>query len=304
MRVVHTDDVVPAEARGAVVAIGNFDGVHLGHQALIATAARMARASNSPVAVLTFEPHPSRLLNPAFAPPLINSKDDKLRALDSYGVDVCAQVRFDASTASLSPAQFVDDVIVGWLHARAVVVGEGFHFGHKAAGSVVDLTRALPVEVVAAVRAQGIVVSSTKIRELVREGRVDTAALLIGRPYTMGGEVARGDGRGRTIGVPTANVQVACELMPKLGVYASWLSLPDGRRVASVTNIGIRPTFQGDGVRVETHALDFDEDLYGQHVHVELTKHLRDERRFGGLQELKAQIALDIVDARALLAPH
>ena len=235
--------------RGAVVAVGNFDGLHRGHHALFAAARALAQRRGVAVGVVTFEPHPVRVLAPHLAPPLILRHDEKLAGLQQAGVDVVYVVPFDHALAALSPSAFCQQILVEQLGVGGVVVGEGFKFGHRAAGRFADLQAVFGDAAIAvpSVRDNGYVCSSSKIRELVLQGHVEAAGTLLGRPYAVEGVVVRGDGRGRTIGIPTANVDSQRELMPKVGVYASMAVLHDGRCVASVTNVGLRPTFQEIG---------------------------------------------------------
>lgn len=289
-----------------VIALGNFDGVHRGHQALLAAAKAAAQApttgERSTPGALTFEPHPAKILAPHLAPPMILRPDEKLAALKAHGAAVVHVVAFDAAIAALEPREFITQVVQP-LGVVGVVVGKGFRFGHKAKGTIEDLRavlgdRAVEIDVV---KEGELVCSSSKIRELVMQGHVEAAALLLGRPYFVEGEVIRGDGRGRTIGIPTANVESGRELLPKVGVYATRAVLDDGRVVRAVTNVGLRPTFAGQGVRIEGHLLDFAEDLYGKRLRLDLVARLRDEQRFTGVDALVTQIKLDIEAARAAL---
>lgn len=305
MRLLIPGERAPDDLAGAVWALGNFDGLHRGHQALFAAARAHAQAGRVAAGVLTFDPHPARVLNPPLAPLLILNAREKQRGIEEAGMDALAIERFDAALAKRSPAEFCAAVLGERLRAGGVVVGEGFRFGHRALGTVDDLRRALPLVVeVPPVREGDLLCSSSKIRELVLEGRVDAAALLLGRRYWVEGVVVTGDQRGRTIGVPTANVQVERELLPKLGVYATVAVLDDGVRFSSVTNVGLRPTFQSgqEGVRFEAHLFGFTGDLYGRTLRLELVKHLREERRFPSVDALKAQIAEDIAAAKSALA--
>lgn len=304
MRVLPPGAAAPDDLAGAIWAIGNFDGLHRGHQALFAAARAQARAAGVAAGVLTFDPHPAKVLNPALAPLLILNDKEKESGIAAAGIDALALERFDAALVQLSPDEFCRRVLGARLRAGGVVVGEGFRFGVHARGTAEDLRRAVPIVVeVAPVRQGDLLCSSSKIRELVLEGRVEAAALLLGHCYFVAGPVVHGDHRGRTIGVPTANVAVVRELLPKLGVYASWALLDDGSRYGSVTNVGLRPTFTGGdaGVRFEAHLFDFAGDLYGRMVRLELVKHLREERRFSSVDALKAQITEDMAAARAVL---
>ncbi len=304
MRTFRDEDAFPDDARGAVWAIGNFDGLHRGHQALFARARDVAAARGAMSGVLTFSPHPARVLNPALAPQLILTEEEKEQGIAAAGIDVLRVLRFDAALAAMSADDFTDGVLVSHLGAAGAVVGEGFRFGHRATGTAEVLRAALSVvEVVPPVREGDLVCSSSKIRELVLAGKVDAASRLLGRPYWLEGEVVHGDSRGRTIGVPTANLRTARELLPRLGVYATRAVVHDGRTFDSVTNIGLRPTFAGvTGVHIEAHLLGFDGDLYGTRLHLDVVARVRDEMRFPSIDALKAQIARDIVDARRALA--
>ncbi len=303
MRTIDEDAALPNDACGVVWAIGNFDGLHRGHHALFKHARAVAAAHDCLSGVLTFDPHPARILNPALAPPLILTAAEKQGGIAAAGIDVYRVLRFDHALASLSATEFCRRVLVEGMLARGVVVGEGFRFGHHAAGTVADLRAALAVvDEVSPVKEGDLVCSSSKIREFVLAGRVDAAAMLLGRPYFLDGIVVEGDKRGRAIGVPTANLLVTRELLPRVGVYATRAFLPDGRVFASVTNIGLRPTFQGQDVRIEVHLLGFSGDLYGSRLGVDVIHRIRDEMRFDGAPALVDQIRRDIEAARACLA--
>ena len=293
--------------RNAVVAIGNFDGVHRGHAHIFQQARGLAASLDGESVVLTFDPHPAKVLAPAYAPPLITPLSRKLELIAAEGVDVAVVEPFDRAFAALTPDAFVKEVLADGLGARHVVVGYDFTFGAKRSGTVQLLADLGPrhgfgVTVVPPVSVEGIVCSSTKVREFVLEGRVDGAALVLGRAPEVEGEVVRGDGRGRTIGVPTANVRPATELMPKNGVYAGWaLRISDKKRWTAAINVGTNPTFvEGQTARVEAHLLDCDEDLYGQQLRVGFVARLRDEERFASKDALVAQIHKDIEATRRI----
>lgn len=295
--------------QGAVVAIGNFDGLHRGHQALFSRAKERARERNAKAAVLTFEPHPAKLLAPRFAPPLILTLEEKLEGIARQGLDAVVVQPFDRAFAGTSPRAFVEEILIGSLGVSGVVVGPDFSFGHKGAGKVEDLEawlapHGVTVDVVPAVTEGGMVCSSSKVRELVREGRVDAAAILLGRTYSITGVVEDGDKRGRRMKVPTANLKTARELLPKIGVYATGAKLEDGEELASVTNVGLRPTFDGEGVRIEAHLLEFDGELYGRPLELFFYERLRDEQKFASADELREQIAKDVEAGRRALARH
>jgi riboflavin kinase/FMN adenylyltransferase len=290
--------------RQPAVAIGNFDGVHLGHQRLLA-AARQAAGSAGESAVLTFEPHPARVLAPRLAPPLLVTPARKLELIAAQGIDACVVEPFTTELAGWSPDWFVEELLVRGLGARHIVVGYDFTYGQKRAGNVDSLRAAgerhgFDVEVVNAVAVDGLVASSTKVREFVLEGNVAGAAMLLGRPFDVDGKVVRGAGRGRTIGVPTANVAVDGELLPKPGVYAARVR-PEGGDTwyDAAVNLGTNPTFvQAGALSLEAHLLDFDADLYDSRLRVAFVARLRDERRFTAIDELVAQIRRDIASVR------
>ena len=305
--------VLPRPLVAPVVALGNFDGVHLGHAALLAETRRQAAERGGESVVLTFDPHPARLLSPRLAPPLITTTERKLALIAERGIDACVVEPFDRALAALGPEEFVDEVLVRALGARAVCVGYDFTFGKDRAGRVETLralgaSRGFDVTVIPPFSVDGIVCSSTKVREFVLEGQVTGAALLLGRDFSIDGEVVRGAGRGRTIGVPTANARPLTELLPQRGVYAGWVRLPapwDQVHDAAI-NVGENPTFNATGgaaVTIEPHLLDFSgADLYGSRIEVAFTQRLRDERRFSSVEELVAQIRQDIEAARQVAA--
>jgi riboflavin kinase/FMN adenylyltransferase len=290
------------------IAIGNFDGVHRGHQALIA-AARIRGGTGTP-AVLTFTPHPARIFAPALAPPLIMSLDRRLQLLAEAGVEIAVVEPFTREFAAIEAEDFVREVLVERLGARNVIVGYDFSFGRGRRGNPEMLERlggelGLDVRVVPPVMADGLVCSSTKIREFVLEGRVEGAALLLGRPFEIIGPVVRGAGRGRAMGIPTANLAAEGELLPRLGIYAARATLLDGGGTAraAALSVGSNPTFgPGEAVTVEAYLLDFEGDLYGRRLRLDVLQRLRDERRFGSVSELRAQIDEDVAQVRALVA--
>jgi riboflavin kinase/FMN adenylyltransferase len=308
MEIFRSYNALHRPLRAPVVAIGNFDGVHRGHAHIFAQAEERARAGGGEAVVLTFEPHPAKVLAPSFAPPLITTPARKLELFAACGLDAAVVQPFDREFASMSAEAFVERVL-GGLGARHVVVGYDFTFGTKRSGNVTRLTElgaanGFSVSVVPPVSVDGIVCSSTKVREFVLEGRLDGAALLLGRPHEVEGVVVRGAGRGRTIGVPTANVQSETELLPSKGVYAGWgQRLSDGTRWGAAINVGTNPTFvSGQVISVEAHLLDCDSDLYGERLRLGFVQRLRDEERFPSREALVAQIGRDIQQARATWA--
>jgi riboflavin kinase / FMN adenylyltransferase len=288
------------------VALGNFDGVHLGHQAVLRRAVEVGRERGARVVATTFDPHPRAVLGAGGSPGLLTTLGLRREALLSYGADEVRVITFDLDLSKKSPREFVRDVLVGKMVAEAVVVGENFRFGHKAAGDVRDLAAlmeemggmAYVVPVRGAAEHEGI--SSTRIRNLVSEGSVAQAGDLLGRPYVLRGEVVEGDRRGRSIGFPTANVRPdLVALVPARGVYAGFVRVRE-ETFAACTNVGVAPTFDRAESRVEAHLLDFHGDLYGREVDVEFAHRIRDERRFSGVEELKEQIHRDVEHARHL----
>ena len=292
--------------RGVVVALGNFDGVHLGHQEVLRRALEEGRRRGMRVVAATFQPHPRAVLGAGDPPKLLTPIGLRREVLRRYGADEVVEIPFDLELSRKSPEQFVRDVLVGEMGAEVVVVGENFRFGHRAAGHVEDLARlmrkeggeAVAVEVRGGGEEAGI--SSTRIRALVAEGRVEEAARLLGRPYVLRGEVVVGDRRGRTIGFPTANVLPDEEaVVPARGVYAGFVLVGD-EKYAACTNVGVAPTFGRAESRVEAYLMDFDDDLYGRVVDVGFIRRIRGEKKFSGVEELKAQIQRDVEEARLI----
>ncbi len=288
------------------VTIGNFDGVHRGHQALVAATVEWARRRSGTAAVLTFDPHPSRVLTPERAPGALTTPAQKRELLAALGTDVMAVLPFTEALARVGPAEFVDAVLVRQLRASHVVVGAGFRFGHRQTGEVRTLEalgrdRGFSVEAIAPVLEGGEPISSSRVREALAAGDATAARTLLGRAYFIDAAVVKGDGRGRTIGVPTANLASENEIVPGRGVYAGRCRLPDGASRLAVVNVGARPTFGGATLTVEAHLLDFEGDLYGSRLRLAFEVRLREERRFPGPDALVAQIREDVARARALL---
>ena len=290
--------------RGVVVALGNFDGVHLGHQAVLRRAVEEGRRRSMKVVAATFHPHPRSVVGVGEPPRLLTPLALRSDVLLRYGADDVVVIPFDLELSRKSPEQFVRDVLVGEIGASVVVVGENFRFGHRAAGDFRDLERLMRevggTGIAVGVRGAGMEgeISSTRIRTLISEGEVAEAAGLLGRPYLLRGEVVLGDQRGRLIGFPTANVMPdPSAVIPARGVYAGFVHVGD-QRYAACTNVGVAPTFDRAESRVEAHLMDFDGDLYGRVVDVSFAKRIREERRFSGIDELTAQIRRDVAEAR------
>jgi riboflavin kinase/FMN adenylyltransferase len=293
--------------RGVVVALGNFDGVHLGHQEVLRRAVEEGRWRGMKVVAATFHPHPRTVLGAGNPPKLLTPVALRREVLLRYGADEAWVITFDLDLSRKSPEQFVRDVLVGEVGAEVVVVGANFRFGHRAAGNFQDLLRlmreaggmAVAVQVRGADMERGI--SSTRIRALISEGEVTEAAGLLGRPYVLRGEVVVGDMRGRTIGFPTANVLSDPDaVIPARGVYAGFVRVGE-EDYAACTNVGVAPTFQRAESRVEAYLLDFEGDLYGRVVDVSFMKRIREERRFSGIAELKGQLQQDVQEARLII---
>lgn len=289
-----------------VVALGNFDGVHLGHRAILKAAVERARAAAGTALALTFEPQPAKILSPERAPRLIVAPEDKLEMLAAAGLDAVIVLDFTLALSRLTPREFARDYLVGRIDAREVVVGHSVSFGHRRAGNaavMVELGGELgfTATVVGPVRVGALEVSSTRIRRLIAAGDLRTAAALLGRNHFLSGVVVPGDGRGRRLGFPTANLKSATECVPPHGIYATRVVLP-GATYPSATSIGVRPTFGRSEPTIETYIFDFDRDLYGTRVRVEFVERIRDELRFESVEALKEQMALDVRRAREILA--
>ena len=303
--IAHYPDDPPPRWHNPVLALGNFDGLHRGHAKIIDRVRRRAGERGGTPAAMTFDPHPSRVVRPDKAPSLLMTTEQRLEALGRAGMQGVAVVRFTHEMSQWDPETFVRSVLVEWLKVVEVWVGANFLFGHDRAGTFTVLRTlggryGFRAEKIDAVRYKDFVVSSTRVRRLVSEGRVDEAGALLGHHYFIDGTVVHGDARGREIGFPTANLETANELLPPPGVYATAASV-GGIEHPSVTNIGVRPTFGGSGgMRVETHLLDGARELYGTRVRLSFVQRLRDERAFPDVDALRTQIEADCRAARRL----
>jgi riboflavin kinase/FMN adenylyltransferase len=306
----HFDDV-PTHLRGAVVAIGNFDGVHRGHRALIAEAKMQAEARRGPLAVLSFEPHPQEYFRPSPECFRLTPLRTKARLLADLGVDALFALTFDGDMARRSPQDFVLNVLMEGLGISGAVVGHDFEFGQKRAGNLATLSymgemEGFSVTAFDTVTASGDEkISSTLIRRLLKEARPEEAARLLGRPWAVEARVEHGDARGRAMGFPTANMHLGHCLAPAFGVYAVRVNILEGDRAVArhdgVANFGIRPMYQVEVPLMETHLFDFDGDLYGKYLSVELIRYIRPEAKFPDLAALVAQIGADATRAREIL---
>ena len=305
MRIVRGLPSVPPERRPSAVALGVFDGVHLGHRAILGAAVAHARATGAPALACTFEPNPLEVLQPDRAPLPITTLDERLTLIAACGVDGTIVLTFTRELAAVEPEAFVKDVLVDRLAARQVVVGFNHRFGRAARGDAALLRElgarmGFNVDVVAPLTVDGVPVSSTAIRAALGRGDVDAAARMLGRPYTLPGTVVAGAGRGRTLGFPTANVAPGRPVLVAPGVYACTFEV-GGQARRAVVNVGVRPTFGEATLAVEAYLLDFSGDLYGQTVRLTFVSRVREERRFPSVDALRAQIADDVETARRRL---
>ncbi|HEV8299182.1 MAG TPA: bifunctional riboflavin kinase/FAD synthetase [Acidimicrobiales bacterium] len=313
MQILHDGEgPVDSSIDGTAVTIGVFDGVHVGHQYVLRELRKEAAAKGLRSAVVTFDTHPALVLRPENAPKLLNTLEQKLELLEENGVDATYVVHFDEARSRTEPDEFVREVFVESLRARALVVGEDFHFGRGRSGNV-DRLRELGDRIGFEVRGLELIrhdphaaepVTSTAVRRALAGGDVAAAAAMLGRPYEVRGTVQRGDERGRTIGFPTANIPVSKQMAwPADAVYAGWYRRPDGAVHPCAINIGRRPTFYEHAQQslLEAHLLDFEGDLYGEEARVTFIEFLRSEHRFSGIDALGAQLKKDIEHARAIL---
>jgi riboflavin kinase/FMN adenylyltransferase len=293
---------------GSVLALGTFDGVHLGHKKVIGAAVACARTGGGPSVVVTFEPHPLEVLRPSAGPVLLTSLEERLPLLADLGVDIAVVLPFDPAFSRTTAEGWLDEILAGRLQARAIFVGPSYTFGHRREGTAMHLqewgrARGVEVHLVPAVLVSGEPVSSSRVRSALREGLADEAARLLGRYYSVSGRVVPGEGRGRGLGYPTANLEVASsrKILPGRGVYATIVQT-GGRRYGGATNIGYRPTFGGHQLSVETFLLEYEGDLVGEELRLEFVCRIRAERAFPDAQALARQIGEDIAQVRELLA--
>ncbi len=306
MKILQGIRQLPKPMMKSVLTIGNFDGVHLGHQALITEVLKRSQASRIPSVVMTFDPHPMKVLHPDRQLKRLFSNEDQQRQFEKLGVDVLVVEPFSREFSQLSPSQYVDGWIINPFHPELLVVGHDFNFGANRGGTLSflgDRAREIGFEllVVPPVSIDGVVVSSSRVREAITKGDVGQAEKLLGRRFYLEGIVEKGAGRGRTIGVPTANLRTSVDLVPSLGVYAAMAEL-NGKRYAAAVNIGHNPTFQTEGqVSIEAHLLDFSSDIYGVPMRIEFVERIRDEQKFSSVNALTAQIKKDVERSRQIL---
>jgi riboflavin kinase/FMN adenylyltransferase len=302
MQIVRGLESFPPDAGPSVVALGTFDGVHLGHQAILGTAVARAREAGLRALACTFEQHPAEILNPLRAPKSITTLDERLELIAETGVDGVVVLSFTPALAAVEPEAFVKDVLLGRLRAQEVVVGFNHRFGRGARGDarlLEELASRLGFQanVVPPLTVAGVPVSSSEVRNALQKGDVVAAARFLGRPYWMSGTITSGHGRGRTIGFPTANLAPDRDLLIPKGVYGCFAHV-DGVAHPAVVNVGVRPTFAETTLAIEAHLLDFSGDLYGRRMRLDFVLHLREEMRFPSVDELRAQIARDAAAAR------
>ncbi len=304
MQLIHTANELTAGSRKVCLAIGFFDGVHLGHQQIIRQTITDARKHGAFALVITFDQHPNAIVAPARVPPLIYSLPQKLRTIESLGPDATLLIHFDKAFSQKTGEAFIRELAAAWSGIQSICVGANFTFGHKRGGNV-ELLKKLGAELkfsvhgMAAVSLDGRTVSSTRIREAIRAGDLDAASQMLGRAYSIAGRVMEGDKLGHKLGFPTANLDPTGLALPPSGVYAIH-AIARGKTYRAVLNIGTRPTLNNPNpsLRVEAHLLDFTGDLYGEELEIVFAEKLRDEQKFPSLDELKAQIARDIERAK------
>jgi len=290
----------------SVVTLGNFDGLHLGHQELIRMVIRRARELNGRSMVVTFRPHPLKILAPEKCPPLISIYEEKIQLFEKLGIDILVKIPFSLHFAEMSPRAFVKDILYDVLGAQEIFVGYNYRFGKGREGTTATLKKmgeeyGFNVREVGQISYNGEVISSTKIRHLLKDGEVEHAARLLGRPYAITGIVIKGDSRGKTLGFPTANIASKHAIIPSNGVYAVKL-LAREKCLDGVVNIGLRPTFDASTLAIEVHIFDFNEDLYGEEITLFFIGKLREEQKFETSEALIEQIRRDIVTAKEVLA--
>ena len=295
----------PTNTPPPVVTIGNFDGVHIGHQHLLNRTLHYAKERNAPACVFTFEPSPRSLLSPNLKVPRIAPWNQKVFLLNKMGVEHIVLERFSKAFAQHSPEWFVQEIISKRLRAQALIVGYDFRFGRARSGNSALVRKLLPnlfLEEVNALSLQDQIVSSSVIREKIADGNVEEAISLLGRPHMLKGVVVSGSQRGRKLGFPTANLQLDAELIPTNGVYAVWARVDRKNWLPAVANLGIRPTFMGHSFQIEIHILDFSEDIYGCEMEVCFLSRLREEQRFSSTTDLVSQLHVDVKKVRAFFA--
>jgi riboflavin kinase / FMN adenylyltransferase len=291
-----------------VLTLGNFDGLHLGHQELIKIVMKRARETGAASMVVTFRPHPLKILAPEKCPPLISIYEEKIALFEKLGLDVLVKIPFTLDFSAMSPEDFTKKILCDLLGAKEIFVGYNYRFGRGRAGTVETLKKlgekyGFVVREVEQISLDGEVISSTKIRKLLGEGQVERAARLLGRTYAITGIVVKGDGRGKGLGFPTANIAPKHSIIPAGGVYAVRFFVRE-KLYDGIANIGVRPTFDENRLTIEVYVLDFNEDIYGEEISLYFIGKIREERKFKSPDDLIRQIAADIRTARGMLAEH
>lgn len=305
MQIYYNLDDIPVLERNSVATFGVFDGLHLGHQAVIHEVVGEANSRHLLSVVLAFYPHPMAFLAPERCPPILTPRQKRLELLEELGVDIAIFVQFDAYLAQMSPSAFVQDVLADKLCARQVIVGYACQFGKNRAGNA-QVLQSLGVQfnfnvtIMPPTLVKGMPVHSTRAREAVTQGELDLAAELLGRPHSIMGRIIQGDGRGRQLGYPTANIHVENQIHPPNGVYAIRAKL-DGRLYGGILNMGVRPTVDGLRYQIEAHLFEFAEEVYGKEIEIFFIKNIREERRFPDLESLVKQIGRDVKVAQGIL---
>jgi len=299
-------DLEKFELDAPVVTLGNFDGVHLGHQEIFRQVVSWAFSTGGASVVFTFEPHPLKVLAPQRSPKLLSTFRDKMALIEASGMDAVICAKFTPEFASQNPEEFVKNVLVDTLGIKQLFVGHDYAFGRGRTGDTEFLRDAgtrygFDLHVIGPIKVEEIIVSSTKIRKLITDGEVCIASKLLGRPYSIEGTVIHGESRGKSLGFPTANIRTPNELPPKEGVYAVSVEV-EGKTYGGAANIGKNPTFDGDKASYEVHILDYEGDLYGKFIKMRFMKRVRDEVRFKGVDELVAQIHKDVERVRSILS--
>ena len=307
MEVFFGIDKINRPLKNPVLTIGNFDGVHLGHQTLFDKVKHRARSLNGESVVMTFHPHPLEVLSAGNGPVFITEHARKLRLIESCGIDIAIVIPFSQEFARMSAQEFVKHILVDKIGVKALVVGYDYKFGYGREGDI-DFLKNLgrkynfDVEAVTGIKMDGKVVSSTAIRQFIKEGQLREANVLLGRPYEISGMVVKGRDRGgRVLGFPTANIRISCQAPPKTGVYVVRVEI-DGKIYGGAANLGYNPTFGDTELSLEVHIFDFSENLYGKEIAVQFVDRLRDEKRFSGPEELAVQIQKDVQKAKQVLA--
>ncbi len=288
------------------VSLGNYDGVHLGHQAVLKRTVELGHLSGIPSVAVTFDPVPKKILTPETAPPLIQTLGQRLKKLESLGLDCAVVVAFNRILAQKKPDEFIQDFLIDRMRIKHFVVGENFSFGHQKRGNLQLLRKMgqisdFTVEGIPEIVRNGLRISSSQIRDFVQQGNMEEATSFLGRPFALTGIVVEGEHLGAKLGIPTANLDVENEILPAKGVYVCLVHV-DGEAIPAVTNVGLRPTFDGSRLTVEAHLLDHSSDLYGLKIEIQFLRKLRDEIRFNGVEALKIQIHSDIAATRAYLS--